>query len=165
MGIPWLWHLEHLGVSKATLMLQLLVQMSGIHTWSSRLFQRTWVTSPALSSSTPASGWFHSAAAAVSGGHPTVLASLIDCSLLLQLGFISSLSLAPFMVPSLNFPSVLGHQLQLRLYLTNDLPRSLTVPSLSWSLWLFHTFKTSTTWWLLYITKSSYSTRYNLGYL
>jgi hypothetical protein len=56
-------------------------------------------------------------------------------------------------------PSVLGHQLQLRLYV-HQYP--LTVPSISCSSYPLHGFKTSTT---LHITKSCCSTRYNLGYL
>ena len=43
-------------------------------------------------------------------------------------------------------PSVLGHQLQLRLHLLQWPPWPLTVPSLSCSSWHLHAFKTSTTW-------------------
>ena len=47
-GTPQLWHLKDLGVSKVTSVLQFLVPMSWIHTWSSAVLQRDKVTSSAL---------------------------------------------------------------------------------------------------------------------
>ena len=93
-------------------MLQLLLLMSGIHTWSCGLVSLLQLC-PLQQSKLKL---MHSTATAVLGDHPMVLASPIHWGLSLQQGFTNSLSQALFMVPSLIMtPSVLGCHLQLKL--------------------------------------------------
>ena len=112
----------------------------------------------------------YSTAATILGGHLMVLASPQHCCLRLQLGFINSLSYALFMVPSLNLFAWPLQSWTITIT-TEAAPLPMTFYELSqcWASAALHDpfmpWKPVPPGWLLHITKSSHSMRYNLGYL